>query len=307
MPATSSVLAPPIETPTDAGAADELGERRRVDRQRRAAGDLDDVPPRHRLAGRADAEGKFPRPDLAFRRGQADGDVVVAHRFAGDRDVEALPLLLGKRHGPFEVGRGDADAVAGLELEAVVAGSTRDVVDLDEEPRAVAGEQELRDAGADHHRIADQHVLDRMADAVARPGHGHDADGAVELRHVEGDRRLAVGADFDDAGIEGHQLLGGRGRGEPRSAAVAAGADLARHALHAVDEQAVEIADLDAELALAEIPVVRRGRLEVGEVEDAEVDRGDRDEGFRARLRGCRWRPGSSSAGAGASRRPRRA
>ena len=36
------------------------------------------------------------------------------------------------------------------------------------------------------------------------------------------------------------------------AAAVAAGAQRAGHALHRVDQQAVEVADLDAELALAE-------------------------------------------------------
>ncbi len=59
MPATSSRLAPPIETPTEAGAGHELGERRGVDGQRRPAGQRHDVAPRHRLAGRPDAEGEL--------------------------------------------------------------------------------------------------------------------------------------------------------------------------------------------------------------------------------------------------------
>ena len=59
-------------------------------------------------------------------------------------------------------------------------------------------------------------------------------------------------------------------------AGVAAGADLAARALHAVDQLAVEIADFRRERALAEIVVVRRRRLVVGEIEDADIDRGDR-------------------------------
>ena len=128
------------------------------------------------------------------------------------------------------------------------------------------------------------HVLDGMADAVLGPGHRHDADGAVEVGHVEGDGRLAVGADL--------RRCRNRRRPASRSAAALRAATappsppertVAGHALHAVDQEAVEVADLDAELALAEIPVVRRRRLEVGEVEDAEVDRGDRDIGLARR------------------------
>ena len=58
---------------------------------------------------------------------------------------------------------------------------------------------------------------------------------------------------------------------------VAAAPDLAARALHAVDELAVEIAELGGEPALAEIVVVRRRRLVVGEIEDADVDGGDDD------------------------------
>jgi len=54
-----------------------------------------------------------------------------------------------------------------------------------------------------------------------------------------------------------------------RAAGVAAGPDLAAGALHAVDQLPVEIADLRRQLALAEIVIVRRRRLVVGEVEDA--------------------------------------
>ena len=87
----------------------------------------------------------------------------------------------------------------------------------------------------------------------------------------------AVGLDGDDAGIERERLLRRRRALQLGCAGVAAGPDLAARALHAVDQLAVEIADLGGEPALAEIVVVGRRRLVVGEIEDADIDRGDDD------------------------------
>ena len=109
------------------------------------------------------------------------------------------------------------------------------------------------------------------------PGHRHHAGGAGEVRDVERDLRAAVGLDGDDAGIERQRRLGGRAALQLGAGLVAAGLDLAARALHAVDQLAIEIADLGRELALAEIVVVGRRRLVVGQVEDADVDRGHHD------------------------------
>ena len=92
-----------------------------------------------------------------------------------------------------------------------------------------------------------------MADAVLRPGDGHDADGAVELRNVEVDDRLAVGIELDGAGEEGDQLFGRRAAlrrsvppPSPPVRSLPGGAE------RAVDQAAVEVAQLEAEPALAE-------------------------------------------------------
>ena len=77
----------------------------------------------------------------------------------------------------------------------------------------------------------------------------------------------------DDAGIERERRLRRRAALQLAFAAVAARADLALGALHAVDQLAVKVADLGRELALAEIIVVGVGRLVVGEIEDADIDR----------------------------------
>ena len=142
---------------------------------------------------------------------------------------------------------------------------------------AVAGEQEARQRRGQHHRIADDDVADGAADLVLRPGHRHHARGAGEVGNVEHDFGGAVGSDGDEAGIERERLLRRRAALQLGGGGVAAGPDLAARALHAVDELAVEVAQFGAEPALAEIIVVRRRRLVVGEVEDADIDRGDDD------------------------------
>ena len=110
-----------------------------------------------------------------------------------------------------------------------------------------------------------------------RPRHRHHAGGAGEVGDVEHDLGGAVGLHRDDAGIERERLLRGRAALQLRRRGVAAAPDLAAGALHAVDELAVEVAELGGEPALAEIVVVRRRRLVVGEIEDADVDGGDDD------------------------------
>ena len=106
----------------------------------------------------------------------------------------------------------------------------------------------------------------------------------------------AVGLDGDDAGIERERLLRRRAALQLGGRAVAAGADLAARALHAVDQLAVEVADFGGEPALAEIIVVRRRRLVVGEVENADIDRGDHDARLLAGGRARRSCTGMRSA-----------
>ena len=165
----------------------------------------------------------------------------------------------------------------------VVAGRTFDVVEIEMQRAAVAGEQEARQRRGQHHRIAHGHVAAGAADLVLAPGHRHHPHGAGEGRNVEVDLGGAVGLDGDDAGIERERRLRRRAAAEFGPAAVAAGPDLTARALHAVDQLAVEIADFGGEPALAEIIVVGRRRLVIGEIEDADIDRGDHDAGLFAR------------------------
>ena len=89
--------------------------------------------------------------------------------------------------------------------------------------------------------------------------------------------------------------------------AVAAGAQPSGGAERAVDQPAVEVAQFEAEPALAEIPCLRIGRLVVGQIEDADIDRRDRDIGVAAAAQRRSRKPGSSAAGAARSFPARRA
>ena len=142
--------------------------------------------------------------------------------------------------------------------------------------RAVAGQQEARQGRRQHDRIAHRDVDRALPDFVLAPGHRHDAHGAGEVGNVERDIGGAVLADGDDAGIERDRRPGRRTAVQFR-AFVAAGADFAARALHAVDQLAVKIADIGRQRALAEIIVGRRRRLVIGEIEDADIDGGNRD------------------------------
>ena len=187
--------------------------------------------------------------------------------------------------GELERGRRIAaglDRAGGLHAEAVVAGGAFDIVELERQRAAIAREQEARQRRGQHHRIAHDDVDIGAADLGRGPRHRHHPRGAGEFRDVEGDRGGAVGADGDDAGIERQRLLRGRAALQFCAGAVTAGADLAARALHAVDQLPVEVADLRHQPALAEIVIVRRRRLVVGQVEDADIDRGDDDLGVFA-------------------------
>ena len=147
---------------------------------------------------------------------------------------------------------------------------------------AIPVQQKARQRRGDHDRVAHNDVAIGAADLVLAPGDRHHAHRPGEIGNVEGDLGVAVAADGDDAGVK-------RQRGLRRRAAlqlrpfVAAAADLAARALHAVDQLVVEIADVGRQPALTEEVIVRRRRLVVGEIEDADVDRGDDDARLFAR------------------------
>ena len=88
--------------------------------------------------------------------------------------------------------------------------------------------------------------------------------------------------DRDDAGIQRQRLLRRRTALQLGAGGIAAGLDLAARALHAVDQLPIEVADFRRHAALAEIVVVRRRRLVVGQIENADIDGGNDDLGVFA-------------------------
>ena len=173
-----------------------------------------------------------------------------------------------------------------LDRDVVVASRAFDVVEFELDIAAVAGAQETRQRRGQHHGIAHNDVARGLADLVLAPGDRHHAYGAGEGGNIEAHLRGAVGADADNAGIERERRLRRRRAGQ-FGAAVAARADRPAHALHAVDQLPVEIADFGGELALTEIVFVWRRRLVIGEIEDADIDGGDDDVRLLAGRKPC--------------------
>ena len=174
-------------------------------------------------------------------------------------------------------------AVLGRQFGAVGAGRTADIGDFDQKPRGVvdpagtAAATVVTTTGSwtTTSLTAWPTALSVQAMAMTR---------TVPLKSGMSKLTLALpsGADFDDAGMKRHQHRGRRRRAGRAATAVAARADGAEHALRRVDQLAVKIAELHAELPLAIEPAIRIGRLEPREVEDAEIDGGDGDIGLLA-------------------------
>ena len=207
--------------------------------------------------------------------------VPVSPRLSDVRPPAARSKLVSSR-----IGR---EALAGDQLDLVGAGRARDIVDLDEQPRA------CRRAGGSAAGSASTTTGSRtITSAEAWPT--ASSVQAIAIRRTvpvkSGMSKVTVAvpsaptSTMPECSATSTEVAGGVPRRE--AAAVTARAQRAGHALRRVDQLAVEIAELDAELALAEIPAIGIGHLEVGEVENAEIDRGDGHIGLLARPR--RWR-----------------
>ena len=256
-----------------ARAGHEIGEHGAVERQALVRRERPDTAPCQRLGRRPHVE-RIDAFELVVV-GPADID---RHRalpgiMGADRHPHLAALLFGKRQRPRLVAV-DRNGAFRRHRDLVVAGGALDVVEHELHGALVAGAQEARQRRRQHHRIAHDDVAGRMTDLVLAPAHRHHAHGAGEGRNGERHMRDAVIADLDDAGIERERRLHRRRTAEFAGADIAASADRANHALHAVDQLPVKVADLGGEPALAEIIAVGRRRLVVGEVEDADVDGG---------------------------------
>ena len=151
-------------------------------------------------------------------------------------------------------------------------------MNIERELHFIAQRQEPRHGGGQRDGIAHDQVTRTVADFVSAPGNGHNADGAVEVWHFEINVGFAVAANFDDAGIERHDRFNGWVALHGNAArTITAGFQLAAFGPHAVDETAVEIADFKAEFALGVKVVFWCRSFILCEIEDTEINRGDRD------------------------------
>ena len=268
------------------GARDEVGDQIVGDRLAGAGRQRMDRAAIDVGSARRDAERK------SLGRGQARaGDLEVEGRGSdaggGDRHRHRGALMRVELHRAGQgVGVGRQRPV-NIEVEPVIARFALDIVDVDVHLRAVAEVEEARQRRGDDDGIAHDHRRLRRADLGFRPGDRHHLDRTVEGGNVERDARRAVGADLDDAGKQRQRRLG-RQIAFQIAAAVAADLQRAGDAVHAVDQHAIEIADFDRKLALAEEIAARLRRLVPRQIEDADVDRGDRRPRPLRRRRGRR-------------------
>ena len=170
----------------------------------------------------------------------------------------------------------------GLDVDGVVARRAFDIVEIETHGAVIAIEQEARQRRRQHHGIAHRDIGRGAAELGRGPGHRHHARGAGEFRNVETDFGGAVGGDRDNPGIQRQRLLRRRTALQFGAGAIAAGLELAAGALHAVDQLPVEVADFRGHAALAEIVIVRRRRLVIGQIENADIDGGNDDLGVFA-------------------------
>src|SRR5262249_47383810 len=127
-------------------------------------------------------------------------------------------------------------------------------------------------------RITHDHVFGGGTDLVTAPRHGREPYRAIEVRQLKLDLRRAVGTDPNDAGEESQRRLHRRtahDRHAPRT--IPTGAQGASLGAHAIDQPAIDIADLGAKPALPEEPILWFRGLEARQVEDANVGRRNGD------------------------------
>ncbi len=267
-----------------AGAGDKAREGVAVEREGRAVGEIEAA-----LAGgfrvvRLDRNGQRLEQLPAVGRGQRDAEGGVAFLLRrGQRHRDGGLAKLGQIDAR---GRGAKRQAIGRQVKTHAARRAAGMDDFQQRPAFVAGREEARDRSRHHDRIADQNLGLGLSDRGFRPGDRHHPDGAVEGRHREFGPRIAIGTDRQRAGEIGHQFLGRRRRLHLQPArGIAAGADAARAAVRAVDQAAIDVADSDAELALAEIVILGVRRGEAGQVQDTEIDGGDGGMDRLARLR----------------------
>ena len=103
----------------------------------------------------------------------------------GDNGDGHRAALLAAQGQLLHCAGADENGVRGRHGDGVVAGLPFDIVEIEMNGRAVAGEQEARQRRRKHDGIAHGDVGGRVAYLVLAPCHRHDAQRAFEVGHVE--------------------------------------------------------------------------------------------------------------------------
>ena len=215
-----------------------------------------------------------PRP----RQGQRNLGDADAISFQRHRHQCALARFQRARQGHITAMAIETRRPCGREADAVAAGLALHIVEIERGGGMIARRQETRQHQIGHHRIAHGQRAVGMPHLVGSESDRHQAQFAVEVRHIGRNGSLAAGADRDKAREQRHRARRHHGQ---RAAAetITAFAQRTDGALFWFDQAAVIIAHTDAEPALAEIIAGRIGRLKFGQLQNAFVNSGEGDIG----------------------------
>ena len=200
----------------------------------------------------AEVDGADSR-DLGRRQGR-----VIRDTLSQDQLVE---LLEGREH-----------AAVGEDLREIGPDLALDIVQFKGGVGHVAWGQETWQVEIGYDRLAHGQGLRAGAHCIVSPGHGHEAQFAVEVGGGQVDNRVAVEAGVDHARPQGHGL--DRRRRQPLAAQfVAAEVHRRRGAQVRIQQPTVVVAVVEGQGALAEIPLCGIGAFLLGQSQDPLVDR----------------------------------
>ena len=162
-------------------------------------------------------------------------------------------------------------------LRRVFASPAFKVVDDDRDMRRVARREEARQRHQRHDRVAHRHRGARRTELVRAIRHRHQPQLALEIGDVELDRCRAVASSctMPENSATIRLLLSGRAGDRPLGKLVAAAAQDAQRIGARIDEPAVEVAQFDAEAALAIEIFFRRRAVKICQLEHCLIDRGE--------------------------------
>ncbi len=182
-----------------------------------------------------------------------------------------------------------AQRAFGVHLHVELAGLAGEVLHVQGDGAAVTRGEHARHAGLGQDRRAHDGFHIPLAVLVIAVDQRRHAQGAVEVRHLQADARIALGIELHRAGEQVHGLHArGRTLGlrQCLQGHVAAELQLAAAAVEAFDHPAVDVVGIDAEATLGEEVRAGIGHREAGDVEDAHVHRRDGDvRGLAGQLR----------------------